>query len=347
MNEARWKVVATGPWEGLPGWQAPLEAAGCEVVLGRSFDSFPEQPYTEDELIELLQDADAAIVSTRERITTRLLANCPQLKVVAKTTIGIDNIDLVAATDSGVMVVNSPAPENYLGVAEATVGLMLALVKRLPANHRRLRENLWKDAANLGTLLAGQTVGILGLGRIGANVARRLSGWDARLLTADPYVDPAVALAVGAKMVPLDELVRESDVLTIHVALTRETRHIIGEEQLRTMKPSAYLVNTSRGGVVDEAALAWALQEGRIAGAALDVFESEPLPPENSLRRLDPDRVILTPHCIGNNLALRQTGTRMAVENVLRVLQGKHPENLKTPTVTEVWKERHAVTKET
>lgn len=335
-----WRVVATGPWEDPPGWQEPLEAAGCEVVLGRSFDVFPGNPYSEDELIGLLKDADAAIVSTRERVTRRVLEACPRLGIVAKATIGIEGIDLDAATDHGVLVVNSPAPENYLGVAEATVGLMLALVKRLPANQRTVREHGWKHPGILGSVLAGKTVGIVGLGRIGANVARRLGGWNVELLATDPYVEPASAHAVGVRLVPLDTLLRESDILTLHVVLTPETRRMIGEEQLRAMKPSAYLINTSRGGVVDEEALAQAIEDGRISGAALDVFEDEPLSPESRLRGLDPDRVILTPHSIGNNLALRETGTRMAVEGMLGALRGELPERVKNPAAVEPWRRR-------
>ncbi len=333
-------MVATGPWEDPPGWQEPLEKAGCEVVLGRSFDAFPGDLYNEDQLIGLLKDADAAIVSTRERVTRRVLEACPRLGIVAKATIGIEGIDLDAAADLGILVVNSPAPENYLGMAEATVGLMLALVKRLPANQRTVREHGWKHPGIFGSMLAGKTVGIVGLGRIGANVARRLNGWDVELLATDPYVEPAVADAVGVRLVPLDALVRSSDVLTLHVVLTQETSRVIDEEQLRKMMPSACLINTSRGGVVDEAALTRAIEEGWIAGAALDVFDEEPLSPESPLRRLDPDRVILTPHSIGNNLALRETGTRMAVEGVLRALRGEVPERVKNPAAVEPWRQR-------
>lgn len=340
LNLVGWRVVATGPWDTPAGWQKPLEEAGCEVVLGRSFDAFPDQPYGEDELIELLRDADAAIVSTRERVTRRILQACPRLKIVAKATIGIEGIDLEAATDLGILVVNSPAPENYLGVAEATVGLVLALVKRLPANQRTVRDNAWKHPGILGAMLAGKTIGIVGLGRIGANVARRLNGWDVELLAADPYVEPAIAEAVGARLVTLDTLVRASDVLTLHVVLTPETRRMIGEQQLRAMKPAAYLVNTSRGGVVDEAALARAIEEGRIAGAALDVFDEEPLSPGSPLRRLDPDRTILTPHCIGSNLSLRETGNRMAVEGVLRTLRGEVPDRVRNTAAIKSWRGR-------
>ncbi len=340
----QWRVVAAGPWEDDAGWEAGLEDAGCEVVLGRSFERFPGQPYSEDELIDLFKDADAVLVSTREKVTRRVLEACPHLKIVAKATIGVERIDLGAAADLGILVVNSPAPENFLGMAEATIGLMVALAKRLIANQRHLREGRWKHAESLGTLLLGQTIGIVGLGRIGSNVARRLTGWGVRLLAADPYVEPARAFAVGAELVSLDDLTRASDVVTLHVVLTDETRHLMNEPRLRAMKPTAYLVNTSRGAVVDESALVKAIEEGWIAGAALDVFEDEPLPPESALRRLDPDRVILTPHAVGNNPSSHRTGTRMAVKNILRALRGELPEYIKNPAAIPRWRERFSAT---
>jgi len=335
----QWRVVAAGPWDD-PGWQHALEDAGCEVVLGRSFERFPGQAYTEGELIDLFKDADAVLVSTREQVTRRVLEACPHLKIVAKATIGVERIDLDAARDSGILVVNSPAPQNYLGVAEATIGLILTLTKRLIGNQRRLREGQWKHPDSLGRMLMGQTIGIVGLGRVGSNVARRLTAWDVRLLAADPYIEPAAAHAVGAELVPVDDLLRESDVVTLHVVLTQETRHLIDETRLRAMKPTACLVNTSRGGVIDTAALVRAIQEDWIAAAALDVFEEEPLPLESPLRRLDPDRVILTPHCIGNNRDSQRTGTRMAVDNILRALRGDLPQYIKNPGAIPRWRER-------
>ena len=339
---SQWKVVATGPWD-EPGWQEPLERGGCEVVLGRSFDRHPGQAYTEDELIDLLRDADAVLVSTRETITRRVLENCPKLKIVAKGTIGVEKIDARAAADLAILVINSPAPENYLGVAEATVGLILALTKRMMSGQRLIRENRWKDSGSLGRMLAGGTVGIIGLGRVGSNVARRLSGWDVRLLAYDPYVEVAHGLSVGARMTTLDELLRESDVVTLHVVLTDETRRMIDESRLRMMKRSSYLINTSRGPAIDEGALVKAIEGEWIAGAALDTFEEEPLPADSPLRRLDPERVILTPHCIGNNLASHQTGVKMAMENILKALNGDVPGFVKNPDAIPRWRDRFAV----
>lgn len=338
MSE-RWRVVASGPWE-HPGWDRPFREAGVELIQGISFDEQPGEAYIEDELIDLLRDADALLVSTRDTITRRVMEHCPRLKIIAKSTIGVERIDLDSAADLGIVVVNSPAPENFLGVAEATIGLIMVLTKQMPAIQQRLREGKWKDPTSFGRMLRGDTVGIVGLGRIGMNVARRLTGWDVRLLAADPYVEPAVAIAVGAELVPLDKLIRESDVVTVHVVLTEETRGIIGEAQLRAMKSTAYLVNTSRGPAVDQAALVRAIEEGWIAGAALDVFEDEPLPQDNPLRRLDPNRMILTPHSIGNNLASHDTGTEMAIGNILRALRGEVPSYIRNPAALARWKDR-------
>jgi D-3-phosphoglycerate dehydrogenase len=335
------RIVAVGPWD-RPGWSAPLEAAGHEVVEGRSIEQFPGLKYSQAELIELIGDADAVLVSSRDPMTRPVIEACPRLRIIAKATIGVEVIDLEAASERGILVCNSPALENLIGVAEGAIAQILALVKRVPINERLLRAGEWRADERLGELLWGKTVGIVGLGRIGSNVARRLQTWDVRILAADPYVEPGHAVAVGARLVPLDELLAESEVVTIHVTLTRETRHLIDERRLRSMKPTAYLVNTSRGPVVDEAALARAIDEGRIAGAALDVFEEEPLRPGNPLLALDPDRVMLTPHAIGANRVMRDTGTVMSVENMLRALRGELPGNIVNPEAIPAWKARFA-----
>ena len=332
-------MVATGPWE-QAGWQEPLEDAGCEVVLGKSFDQFPGEAYSEDELVELLRDADIAIVSTRDRITRHVLANSPNLKLVVKATIGVEKIDLDAAADLGIVVVNSPAPENYLGVAEATVGLMVALVKRLQTAQRLLEEGKWKQRDLLGSMLLGKTVGIIGLGRVGSNVARRLTAWGVRLIFHDPYVEPAVGHSVGAEQVQLPVLLEESDIVSMHVVLTDETRTMIDEHALRAMKPSAFLVNTSRGEAIDEPALVRALQEGWIAGAALDVYADEPLPPDSPLRQLDHEGLILTPHAIGNSQGSQLTGVQIALDNIRGVIRGEEPRYVKNPLALPKWRVR-------
>jgi phosphoglycerate dehydrogenase-like enzyme len=332
-------IVAVGPWD-RPGWTAPLEAAGHTVVEGRSIEQFPGQPYSQAELIDLVKDADAVLVSSRDKMTRTIIEACPNLRIIAKATIGVEVIDIDAATERGIVVCNSPALENLIGVAEGAIAQMLALVKRVPVNERLLREGKWRADERLGELLWGRTVGIVGLGRIGSNVARRLQTWDVRILAADPYVEPGHAVAVGARLVPLDGLLPEVDVVTIHVALTPETHHLIDERRLRSMRSSAYVVNTSRGPVIDEAALCRAITERWIAGAALDVFEEEPLRPGNPILALDPDRVMLTPHAIGANRAMRETGTEMAVGNMLLALRGELPRNIVNPEAIPAWRSR-------
>jgi D-3-phosphoglycerate dehydrogenase len=205
-----------------------------------------------------------------------------------------------------------------------------------------LRAGTWRDHTGLGTLLAGQTIGIVGLGRIGGGVASRLAGFEVRVLATDPYIDPARATALGAELVPLDRLLEESSVVTVHVPLTGETHNLIDAPQLARMRREAYLVNTSRGAVVNEAALVAAIERDALAGAAIDVFADEPLPAGSPLRRLDPERVILTPHSVGANLAMRTTGMRMAMAAIEAAMAGELPGHLLNPAAVPVWTGRFA-----
>lgn len=336
MTSRRPVVVSTGPWED-PGWEGPLVEAGFDVRVGPSADLFPTHRLSDAELVAMLADADAWLVSGREDATRAILEACPRLRIVVKATIGVERIDIDAATDLGILVVNSPAPENFTGMAEAAVMLMLTLTKRLGPKERLLRSGVWRDHRGLGTLLAGSTVGIVGLGRIGGGVARRLAAFDVNLLACDPYIEPARAAAHGAELVDLPTLLVRSDVATLHVPLTAETRHLVGRRELELLGPDGWLVNTSRGPVVSEDALVDALERGVIAGAAIDVFETEPLPAASALRRVDPDRLILTPHSVGANLAMRTTGTRMATGAIVAATAGRVPEHVLNPEVVPAW----------
>jgi len=268
------------------------------------------------------------------------LDSCPNLQAVVKGSIGVENIDQKAATELGVLVCNSPAPENFTGLAEATVGLMVALFKRLKLNEPHLRQGGWKEPQNRGELMVGKTIGFIGLGRVGREVAKRLGPWELRLIAYDPYVRQEAVDSLGVRLVSLEEVLSESDLVTVHVVLTAETRHMITLKQLKTMKPTAYLVNTSRGGAIREEDLVEALNQGIIAGAALDVFEEEPLPMASKLRQVDPARLILTPHIIGNNPKSIESGHRMAVDSILSILAGKVPETVLNRGAVERWRER-------
>ncbi|MGE5219441.1 MAG: NAD(P)-dependent oxidoreductase [Chloroflexota bacterium] len=336
---AQGKVCITGPTR-LKIAEDTLRAAGCELRLGKSADDFPKFRYERDELRQLIGDCDILYPAGRDTIGGDILDSCANLQAVVKSSIGIESVDTDAASDLGILCCNSPTPENYLGVAEATLGLMVALFKRLKFNEDFFRGGGWKEPQNRGTLMLGKTVGIIGVGRIGQNVAKRLGAWGMKILGYDPYVAQETVASLGIKMVGLEALLKASDLVTLHVVLTRETRGMIGLSELKMMKPSAFLVNTSRGPALKEPDLVRALNEKIIAGAALDVFDEEPLSPDSPLRRVDPSRLILTPHIIGTNPGSAAAGQRMAAASILAILEGKAPDTVVNPRAIPHWKER-------
>jgi phosphoglycerate dehydrogenase-like enzyme len=333
------KVCLTGPMR-LKLIEALLREGGCELVLGKNAEDFRTYKYARRELVDLIGDCPVVYPSGRDVIGAEILDSCPDLQAVVKSSIGIETVDVDAATDLGILCCNSPTPENYLGVAEATVGLMVALFKRLKLNESVMRAGGWKEAQHRGSLMVGRTVGIVGVGRIGRNVAKRLAAWDMKLFGYDPYVSQETVAPLGIKMVPLEELLRESDAVTLHVVLTKETRNMISLRELKTMKPTAYIINTSRGPAVNEADLTRALNEGIIAGAALDVFATEPTPLTNPLRQVDPSRLIITPHNIGTNPGSLEAGQRMAAESILSILDGRAPQTVVNPQAIDLWRQR-------
>ncbi|MFQ5540223.1 MAG: NAD(P)-dependent oxidoreductase [Candidatus Binatia bacterium] len=333
------KVCIPGPIH-RPWIEEGLRAAGCEVLLGQPVDEFPKYRYQEAELIDLVADSDILLVTTRERVTRSIMEACENLRGVVKGSIGVEKIDIKAATDMGILVCNSPAPENFIGLAEAVVGLMVILMKRLRLNEQVLQQGGWRKEKNVGELILGKTVGIIGLGRVGREVVKRLGAWGVRLVAYDPYVKQEQVKEMAVELVSLEEVLRESDIVSIHAVLTSETTHLIALKELRMMKPSAYLINTARGEVINQEELASALREGVIAGAALDVFEEEPLPRESSLRTIDPTRLILTPHIIGNNLPSRLSGQSMAMDSILCLLRGETPLTVLNREAIPRWQER-------
>jgi phosphoglycerate dehydrogenase-like enzyme len=317
-----------------------LRAAGCELVLGKPSDEFADFRYQRKELVSLIGDCDIVYPVGRDFIGGDILDSCRNVQAVVKSSIGIESVDVDAATDLGILCCNSPTPENYMGVAEAAIGLMVALFKRLKLNEAYMRRAGWKEAQNRGTLMLGKTAGIIGVGRIGQNVAKRLMPFGMKIVAYDPYVKQETVARLGVKMVSLDELLKQSDVITVHVVLTRETRGMIGSSELKMMKPTAFLINTSRGPVLNEADLVRALNHGTIAGAALDVFDEEPLPMSSALREVDPERLILTPHIIGTNPGSLEAGQKLAAQSILAILQGKVPDTIVNPLAIARWKER-------
>jgi len=250
-----------------------------------------------------------------------------------------------AATELGIMVCHAPTESNCFGVAETTIAFMLSLLKKVAERDADVRAGKWRTADNFAYYVGsrasdgfpGQTVGLVGLGRIGTRVAQLLAPWRARIIAYDPYVPPAHFLTHGVTSVDYQTLLRESDVVSFHVVLTPETRYMFGEAELKLMKPNAIVLNTARGKVVDEKALARAIDEGRIRGAAIDAFEEEPLPADSPLRKLG-DRVLLSPHSASYTEGgeLRQ-GVAWATRSVVTALKGGIPDNVYN---RERWKER-------
>ena len=275
-----------------------------------------------DHLIAALKDADGLIVRSETRVDRALLEAGPKLAVVARAGVGVDAIDVAAATDAGIVVLNTPGA-NTLAATEQTFALMLALLRHVPAASQALREGRWDRAPFIGTELHGKTLGIIGLGRIGGSVAVRAKAFGMNLLAYDPYVAQSRADAFETTLVPLEELLASADIVTLHVPLTPNTDTLMNAQHLAMMRPQAYLINCARGGVVDEAALLSALDSGIIAGAAIDVVRKEPPPAEGTGARLHRHpKVIATPHLGGStNEALARIAVEIA-HDIVSVLLG-------------------------
>jgi len=281
-----------------------------------------EGGYTEEDLVEMIGPYDAVMITSQHAITSRVIAAAPKLRVIVKRGAKPENVDYEAATKRGIIVSWTPGV-NYAAVAEHAVMLMLCLAKKTIPQMDRLRGGAWRESDAGLQELWGKTVGIVGLGGIGRALCRVLGGFDVKFLAYDPYISPSQGQEVGAKLVSLEDLLRQSDYVTLHAALTEETRHLIGGKELSVMKKTAYLINTARGGLIDESALVKALREGEIAGAGLDVFESEPPEYENPLLHLP--NVVVTPHMAGWSDEAIYREQREAALEIKLVLEGQSP----------------------
>jgi D-3-phosphoglycerate dehydrogenase len=246
-----------------------------------------------EDLERALERAHALIVRSETRVTADLLNRAPELRVIARAGIGVDTIDVTAATRRGIAVMNAPGA-NTVSAAEHALGLLLSLVRHIPEAAASMRRGEWDRKKYEGTELRGKTLGVVGLGRIGGHVSQIARAFGMTVVAHDPFLPPQRATELQVKILPLEQLLATADVVTLHVALSDQTRHLINAQRLALMKKTAVLINTARGELVDEAALAAAVEAKQIAGAAVDVFSQEPLPRESPLRGFD--RVILTPH---------------------------------------------------
>lgn len=285
-------------------------------------------PPDESSLREAVPSSDALIVRSRTRVTSDLLDRGSRLRLVARAGIGVDNIDVDAATERGILVVNAPLG-NVRSTAEHTVALIFALARRVPAADRAVRDGSWKTGYE-GMQLAGKWLGVIGVGKIGRQVAAMAAALDMEVLAHDPYLPASAWPDLCLRPTPFDELLSEADIVTVHVPLLPETRGLIGAEQIAQMKAGSYLVNCARGGLVDEAALSQALASGHLAGAALDVFEREPL---HDSPLLSAPNLILTPHVAASTReAQAQVSTDVALA-VLDFFAGKPPAFPVNPSV--------------
>jgi D-3-phosphoglycerate dehydrogenase len=289
----------------------------ADKISARGVQLLKEQPgwnvvlTTKDNLVAEIADAQALIVRSATKVTSDLLDKAPNLRCVGRAGVGVDNIDLDAATKRGIIVMSTPGG-NAVSVAEHTFALMLSLARQVPRLDKAFHEGRWEKSSAAGMELSGKTLGLIGLGRIGSEVALRAEAFDMCVLGYDPYISEAAAKEFSVELVPLDRLLAESDFVSLHTALSPATQNLINEESLAKMKKGAFIINAARGELIEEAALADALKSGHIGGAGLDVFAVEP--PKNSPLVGLPN-VIATPHIAGSTTeAQEEVGTQVAVQ---------------------------------
>ena len=321
MSETYRVLIADAlPDEGLE----PLRADGrfeLEVHTGLKGDA----------LAEAIAGVDAVVVRSATKITRDALKHADRLKVIGRAGVGVDNIDVNAATERGVAVLNAPAG-NTISAAELAFALILSLVRKIPAADRSMKAGEWDRKSFQGAELYGKTLGLVGAGRIGGEVAKRARAFGMRVVAFDPYLTAEKASELDIELATLEEVLRRGDVVSLHVPLTESTQRMIGDAQLAMMKPGAYLVNAARGGVVDETALARFLESGKLGGAALDVYEEEPLPAEHPLRHVR--GLVLTPH-VGAQTAEAQQNVAVEIGQAVRdaLLEGDFTRAVNAPAI--------------
>ncbi len=310
----------------------PIDDAGLDYLRESGYDVETAYDAEGDALYEAVSDADGLIVRSGTRVDGTLFDAAPSLKIVGRAGIGVDNIDIDAATDHGVIVANAPEG-NVRAAAEHTVAMAFAAARSIPQAHARLKGGEWAKGDYLGTELNGKTLGVVGLGRVGQEVSKRLDGLGMDLVAYDPYIGEDRAERLGAELVDFEECLERADFLTVHTPLTPETEGLISDDELARLG-GGYVVNCARGGVVDEDALARAVDDGTLKGAAVDVFADEPVSPDNPL--LDVDEVVVTPHLGASTEAAQENVALSTAEQVVAALRDEPVMNaLNAPSVDE------------
>ena len=265
-------------------------------------------------LKEIIKDYDALVVRSATKVNKDIIQAAAKLKVIGRAGVGLDNVDLEAATAKGIIVMNTPAG-NTISTAEHTFSMILALSRNIAQANASMKKGEWKRSKFMGVELYGKVLGIVGFGRIGSEVAKRALSFGMRVLAFDPFLSAQVAEGLGVESAELNKVLKEADYITVHTPLTDETRHMISDQAFAMMKKGVRLINCARGGIIDEAALIKAVKEGKVAGAALDVFENEPLAPESELSKLD--NVVITPH-LGASTEEAQINVAIEVAEIVR-----------------------------
>jgi D-3-phosphoglycerate dehydrogenase len=295
----------------------PIAEQGMRLL--RSYAQVDVKPKLETEQLKgMIADYDALIVRSQTRVGPEVIEAGQKLKVIGRAGVGTDNIDVDAATRRGVVVVNAPTG-NTVAAAEHTIALMLALARNVTQAHHQLRSGKWQREKLIGTELRNKTLGIIGLGNVGSEVAKRAHAFEMRILAHDPFVSQEYAHNLNARLVSLDELLAEADFITLHVPLTAATRKLIGGKELTKLKPTARIINCARGGLVDEEAVVKAIRSGGLAGAAFDVFANEPATDSPLFQE---DNVIVTPHLGASTIEAQASVAKDVAEEVIAVLQG-------------------------
>ncbi len=299
-----------------------LSPEGVQILRDAGLEVDVKVGMKPEELESVVGGYDALVVRSATKVTARVLERAERLRAVGRAGVGVDNVDLPAATRRGVLVMNTPGGSSVT-VAELTLGMMLALSRHVAQATASIKGGKWEKKRFQGRELAGKTLGVVGIGNIGSVVVERCLAMKMRVIAFDPFISADAAARIGVTQVSLDELWPQADFISLHVPLTEQTRNLVNAQTIAKMKPGALLVNCARGGIVDEAALAEALEAGRIAGAGLDVLAAEP--PDLGGPLLGLPNVVLTPHVAGGSQeALRLMATTVA-EDVLRVLRGEPP----------------------
>lgn len=297
----------------------PVSQAGIELMQ-KHFPVDVKLKMTPEELAAVIGDYDALVVRSETKVTNDIMAKAPKLKVIGRAGVGVDNIDVEAATKRGIIVLNAPEG-NTIAATEHTVALMLTMARKIPQAYQSMKQGKWERSKFMGVEMRGKTLGVIGLGRIGAGVTQRALAMEMKVMVYDPFLSEERAASLGIKLVEVEDIITQADFITVHAPMTKETKYLLNKQAFDKMKPGVRVINCARGGIIEESALYDALVAGKVAAAALDVFEKEPINPDNPLLTLD--NVIVTPH-LGASTEEAQVNVAVDVaEGIVSALKGE------------------------